>query len=45
MSSRRVVSVGNRRDFPRELWGPADHEAELDSAAAEIAEGLAGTSG
>ena len=26
--TRRVVSVGNRRDYPRELWGPRDHEAE-----------------
>lgn len=28
MSTRRVVSVGNRRDYPRELWGPRDWEAE-----------------
>ena len=25
--NRRVISTG-RRDYPRELWGPADFEAE-----------------
>jgi hypothetical protein len=28
VSNRRVISVGNRRDYPRELWGPLDHERE-----------------
>ena len=30
MSRRRVVAVGNRRDYPRELWGPRDFEAERE---------------
>lgn len=28
MSRRRVVSVGNRRDYPRESWRPRDFEDE-----------------
>jgi hypothetical protein len=30
MSERRVVSVGNRRDYPREAWGRRDHERERE---------------
>ena len=33
MSRRRVVTVGNRRDYPRELWAPLDHEREREDAA------------
>ncbi len=28
--SRKVISVGNRRDYDRSLWGPRDHEAEQE---------------
>lgn len=32
MSRRRVLSVGNRRDYPRWLWGPRDFEREQEEA-------------
>ncbi len=32
MSRRRVISVGNRADYPRELWGPRDYEAGSGSS-------------
>jgi hypothetical protein len=28
MSRKGIVSIGNRREWPVEFWGPRDHEAE-----------------
>jgi hypothetical protein len=30
--SKRIRSVGNRRDYPRELWGPRDREREREES-------------